>query len=72
MSNIDSKLLTDIVTTISGKDEVHGSWTEEVGFVIARELATLIESGNIDHFYIKRDGNDSKYRIVKISENSED
>jgi hypothetical protein len=60
MSNINSELLTNIVATISGEDEVHGSWTEEVG------------SGDIDHFYIKRDGNDSKYRIVKISENSED
>jgi hypothetical protein len=70
MSNINSKLLTDIVATVSGEDEVHGSWTEEVGFVIARELATVIESGDIDHFYIKRDGKDSKYRIVKISENS--
>jgi hypothetical protein len=72
MSDIYSKFLADIVATISSKDEVHGSWTEEVGFVIARELGTLIESGNIDHFYIKRDGNYSKYRIVKISENSED
>ena len=72
MSNINSELLTNIVATISGEDEVHGSWTQEVRLVIARELVTVIESGDIDHFYIKRDGNYSKYRIVKISENSED
>lgn len=71
MPNINTELLTNIVATISGEDEAYGSWTEEVEFIIARELATVIESGDIDHFYIKRHGNDSKYRIVKICEDSE-
>ncbi len=63
---VDRELLTDIAATMSGKDEEHGEWTEEVGFIIAQELATVIAGGQIDHFYIKKDGADRKYSIIEL------